>query len=94
MIPAAFHGRKFTGGTRIPVLQKEDSSCSIRECNTSNTASTPIISDVCTAVDVDTACTMCSGLCILLITYYWNTSMITYKGTACLSKRTYRYVLA
>ena len=49
MIPAAFHGHTLTG-MRVPVLQNEDSSCSPRECNTSNTASTPNISDVYTAV--------------------------------------------
>ena len=62
MIPAAFHGHTLTGGKREAVLQNEDSSCSVRECNTSNTTSTPIISDVRTAADADTACTMCSGL--------------------------------
>ena len=41
-------------------------SCSIRECNASNTASTPNISDVCTAAAaVDTACARGS---VLLIT--------------------------
>ena len=52
--------------SRVPVLQNEDSSCSIRECNASNTASTPNISDVCTAAAaVDTACARGS---VLLIT--------------------------
>ena len=55
MIPAAFHGHTITG-MRVPVLQNEDSSCSLRDCNTSNTASTPSISDVCTASAVNTAC--------------------------------------
>ena len=44
--------------SRLPILQNEDSSCSIGECNASNTASTPKISDVCTAAAaaaVDTA---------------------------------------
>ena len=41
---------------RAPVLQNEDSSCGIRVCNASNTASTPKISDGCTAAAVDTAC--------------------------------------
>ena len=90
MIPAAFHGHTLTG-MRVPaLLQNEDSSCSIRECNTSNTASTPNISDLCTAAAVDSACTMCSGS-VLLTRHYWHTSMSTYKGIACLSKRTYRY---
>ena len=73
MIPAAFHGHTLTD-MRVPVLQNEDSSCGIRECNTSNTASTPNISNVCTAAAVDTACTKCSGLCaanhILLVYQY------------------------
>ena len=86
MIPAAFHGRTLTG-MRVPVLQNEDSSCSIKGCNTSNTASTPNISDVGTAADVGPARARGS---VLLITY-WYTSMSTYQGTACLSKRTYRY---
>ena len=86
MIPAAFHAHTLTG-MRVQVLQNEDSSCSIGECNTSNTTSTPNISDVCTAAAVDTACARGS---VLLITY-WYTSISTYKGTVCLSKRTYRY---
>ena len=89
-MPAAFHGRTLTGVMRVPLLQNEDSSCSVRECNTSNTASTPITSDFCTAAAVDTACTMWSGLCILLLTYR-HTRMSTYKRTACLTKRKCRY---
>ena len=85
-MPAAFHGRTLTGGMRVPLLQNEDSSCSVRECNTSNTASTPITSDF----YMDTACTMWSGLCILLMSYR-HTRMSTYKRTACLTKRTCRY---
>ena len=86
MIPAAFHGHTLTG-MRVPVFQNEDSSCSIRERNASNTASTPNISDVCAAAAaVDTACARGP---VLLITY-WYSSMSTYKGTVCLSKRTYR----
>ena len=81
MIPAAFHGHTLTG-MRVPVLQNEDSSCSIRECNTSSTA-TPNISDVCTAGAVDTACARGS---VLLITY-WYTSMCTYKGTVSRNER-------
>ena len=63
-------------GVRVPVSQNEDSLCtsSVRECNTSNTASTPNISGVCTAAAVDTTCAMCSGLCtashILLVYQY------------------------
>ena len=72
MIPAAFHGHTLTG-MQVPVLQNEDSSCSIRERNTSNTASTPNISGVCTAAAVDTACARGS---VLLITN-WYTSMST-----------------
>ena len=72
MIPAAFHGCTLTG-MRVPVLQNEDSSCSIKQCNTSNTASTPNISDVGTAADVGTACARGS---VLLITN-WYTSMST-----------------
>ena len=56
-------------------------------CNTSNTANTPNISDVCAAAAVDTTCAQGS---VVPITY-WYTSMGTYKGTVCLSKRTYRY---
>ena len=44
LIPAAFHGHTLTG-MRVPVLQNEDSSYSrlyVRECNTSNTGTTPI----------------------------------------------------
>ena len=76
-------------GVRVPVSQNEDSLCtsSVRECNTSNTASTPNISGVCTAAAVDTACARGS---VLLITY-WHTSMSTYKGTVRLSRRTHRY---
>ena len=59
----------------------------IRECNISNTASTPNISDVCTAAAVDTACARGYALRIT----YWYTSISTYKGTVCLSRRTYRY---
>ena len=52
--------------SRVPLLQNEDSSCSIRECDASNTASTPNISDVCAAAAaVDTACARGS---VLLIT--------------------------
>ena len=58
-------------------MQNDDSSCSISECNASNTASTPNISDVCTAAAVDTACGRGS---VLLITC-WYTSMSRYKGT-------------
>ena len=90
MIPAAFHGCTLTGGMRVSALQNEDSSCSLRERNTLNTASTLIISDVCTAAAVDSACTMSSGICVLLFTYRY-TSMSTCKRTACLSNRTYRY---
>ena len=80
MIPAAFHGHTLTG-MRVPVFQNEDSSCSIRERNASNTASTPNISDVCAAAAaVDTACARGP---VLLITY-WYSSMSTYKGTVCL----------
>ena len=85
-MPAAFHAHTLTG-MRVPVLQNEDSSCSIRGCNKSNATSTSSISDVCTAAAVDTACARGS---VLLITYSY-TSMSTYKGTVCLSKRTYRY---
>ena len=73
MIPAAFHGHTLTG-MQVPVLQNEDSSCSIRERNTSNTASTPNISGVCIAAAVGTAYPMFSGPCtanhILLVYQY------------------------
>ena len=49
MIPAAFHGHTLTG-MRVPILQNEDSSYGLRECNTSNIASTPNIADVYIAV--------------------------------------------
>ena len=69
MIPAAFLGHTLTG-MRVPLLQNEDSSCSIRECNTSNTASTPNILDVCTAAVVDTAYARGSVLLITLVYQY------------------------
>ena len=95
MISAAFHGRTLTGGMRVPVLQNEDSSCSVvRERNTSNTASTPIISDVCTAAAVDTACPMCSGLYTadhILLEYHYQ---YEYVQAHCLSLETNVSVLA
>ena len=69
LILAAFHGHTHSG-MRVPVLRNEDSSCSrlyVRECNTSNTATTPNISDVCTAAAA--AETARARGSVLLITY-------------------------
>ena len=88
MIPAAFHGHTLTG-MRVPVLQNEDSSCSIRECNTSNTASTPNISDVCTAAAVDTACARGPPITYLVLVYQHE-----YVQGHCLSLETNVSVLA
>ena len=81
-------------GVRVPVSQNEDSLCtsSVRECNTSNTASTPNISGVCTAAAVDTTCAMCSGLCTashILLVYQYE-----YVQGHCLSLETNVSVLA
>ena len=90
MIPAALHGHTLTG-VRVPVLQNEDSSCSrlyVREYNASNTATTPIISDVCTAAAVDTACARGPPITYLVLVYQHE-----YVQGHCLSLETnvYRY---
>ena len=91
MIPAAFHGHTLTG-MRVPVLQNEDSSCSrlyVRECNASNTATTPNISDVCTAAAVDTACALGPVITYLVLVYQCE-----YAQGHCLSLETKVSVLA
>ena len=89
MIPAAFYGHTLTD-MRVPVLQNEDSSHSIGECNTSSTARAPNIPDVCTAAAVDTACARGSAL---LVTY-WYIYQYEYVQGHCLSLETNVSVLA
>ena len=59
----------------------------VRECNASNTATTPNISDVCTAAAVDTACARGPVITYLVLVYQYE----YVQGHCCLSKRTYRY---
>ena len=65
MIPAAFHGHTLVGEYQNCRTRTRRVVYLVRECNTSNSASTPNISDVCTAAAVDTACARGS---VLLIT--------------------------